>query len=464
MSKYDVAIIGSGPAGYVAGIRLSQLGKTVCVLETSQERLGGVCLNEGCIPTKSLINTAEIVDIAKASGKSGLDLELKSLDFNKMVAAALGNSAKLRSGISFLFKKNKIDLIIGQASFKSAKTLNVISDGKNQEICADYFLIATGSRPKVLTGLEPDGKRVLISPDIFKLKILPKNILIIGAGAIGVEFGWLFQTLGSKVTLVEVTNQVLPLEDADIALEITKYLKKRGVQIYTESKVAKLEKNEDICKVEIKTANSDIKREFDYCLLCVGRSANIENLGLEQLGVEMDKGFIKVNSHMQTSQSHIYAAGDCINSPMLAHVASAEGIVAAEAICGKNPQALNYDNIPSAVYSAFQVGRVGLTEKAAREKGLDIAISKHFFKACGKAVLLGKDEGFVKIIAERNIGQIIGVHIVGPEASELIHEFVIAKNNNLKIQDIANTIHSHPTLSEIAVDAAKAVFDKPIHG
>ncbi len=457
--SYDVVVIGSGPGGYVAAIRLAQLGKSACIVEQGRERIGGVCLNEGCIPTKALINSAGIYDLVNESSSLGLDVKVSPPDMPRLLSCALDNSSKLRSGIEFLFKKNKIDVILGRASLAS----NTIVQVEGQDLSAQNIIIATGSRPKVLTGLEPDGIRVLTSSDVFKLKEVPKSLLVIGAGAIGIEFGSLFSSLGSKVTIVEALKQVLPLEDKDVALEVTKYLKKKGIEVLTASLIEKLEKKPSGCSVSIKTESGSLNREFEYCLLSIGRSANIEGLGLEKCKVLTEKGFIKVNELYQTSVNNIYAVGDCINTPMLAHIASAEAIVAAEAIAGKNPKALDYDNIPSAVYSEFQVARVGLTESSAREKGMDIVVGKLPFRACGKAVLLHKEEGFVKIVSDKN-SRIIGVHIAGHLASELIHEFVLAKSANLSLRDIANTVHSHPTLSEIAQDAAKAVFDKPIHG
>lgn len=456
---YDVIVIGSGPGGYVAAIRLAQLGKSVCIVEQDRERIGGVCLNEGCIPTKALINSAGIYDLAKESSSLGLDVKVSPPEMPRIISYALNNSSKLRSGIEFLFKKNKIDVIFGRASLTSNTTVQV----GGEDFSAQNIIIATGSRPKALSGIEPDGIRVLTSSDVFKLKEVPKSLLVIGAGAIGIEFGSLFSSLGSKVTIVEALKQVLPLEDKDVSLEVAKYLKKKGIEVLTASLIEKLEKKPSACSVSIRTEAGSLNREFDYCLLSIGRSANIEGLGLEKCAVPTEKGFIRVNDLYQTNINNIYAIGDCINTPMLAHVASAEGIVAAEAIAGRNPKKLDYDNIPSAVYSEFQAARVGLTESSAREKGLGVVVGKHYFRACGKAVLLHKEDGFVKIVADKD-ARIIGVHIAGYQASEIIHEFVLAKSASLSLRDIANMVHSHPTLSEIAQDAAKAVFDKPIHG
>ncbi|MFH1492083.1 MAG: dihydrolipoyl dehydrogenase [Candidatus Omnitrophota bacterium] len=461
---YDVVVIGAGPGGYVAAIRLAQLGKSVCVIENAKEHLGGVCLNEGCIPTKALLNSAHLYDIPKEAAKAGIDLEAKEVDFSRLVSCALSSSAQLRSGIEYLFKKNNIDLIIGQARFSSKTSVLVISGDNETEVNASNFIIATGSRPKVFSGLEPDDKNVITSEGVFRLKEIPKSLLVIGGGAIGVEFGSLFKSLGSEVCIVELTGQLLPLEDIDIAQEISKYLKRTGIEILLESSVVNLERKTHSSIAQIKTANGVINKEFEYVLLCVGRSPNTESLGLEKIAVLLEKGCIVVNEKMQTNIKNIYAIGDCINSPMLAHVASAEGILAADVISGKRPKPIDYSSIPSAVYSQFQAASVGLTEKNAGDKGLDIVVVKHFYRSCGKAILLHKQDGFIKIIAEKRSGKILGVHIAGHEASELIHEFVVAKSNNLRVQDIAHTVHAHPTLSELAVDAAKAVFDKPIHG
>ncbi len=464
MKKYDTIVIGAGPGGYVSAIRLAQLGKSVAIVERFENHVGGVCLNEGCIPTKALINSAKFFDSAKDSLASGVELKSGVVDLPKMIVAALDSSAKLRSGIMYLFKKNNIDLIVGNAHFVSKDSLIVENSGKEEELTASNFIIATGSRPKILSGLEVDEKNVLTSDGVFKLKQIPKTLLVIGGGAIGIEFSSLFTSFGTKVTIVELEEQLLPLEDREIAVEMTKYLKKRGVEILTKSQVFGLKKQPNSCSATIKTNNETKELEFEYVLVCVGRTPNTENLGLEKVGIEVIKGFIKVNEKMHTSVDNIFALGDCVNTPMLAHVASGEGILAAEVIAGLETAAIDYTCIPSVVYSQFEAASVGLTEKLAREKGLDIVISKHFFKACPKAVLLHKDEGFLKIIADKKSAKLIGVHIAGIDASELIHEFVLAKTNNLSLRDIAKTIHAHPALSEIVVDAAKSVFDKPIHG
>ncbi|MEW6009264.1 MAG: dihydrolipoyl dehydrogenase [Candidatus Omnitrophota bacterium] len=464
MKKYQTIVIGSGPGGYVAAIRLAQLGKSVAIVERFQDHVGGVCLNEGCIPTKALINSAKFFDSAKEAEISAVELKAGIPDMAKMVSAALNTSAQLRNGIKYLFKKNNIDLIVGNARIASKNSLIVTNNGKDDEFLADNFIIATGSRPKVLASLEADEKNVLTSDGVFKLKQTPKALLIIGGGAIGVEFGSLFNSFGSNVTIVELEEQLLPLEDKEIAIEMTKYLKKRGIEIFTKSQVLELQRKPNSRIAKIKTNNETIEKEFEYVLVCVGRSPNTENLGLEKIGLTLEKGFIKVNEKMQTSVDNIYAIGDCINSPMLAHVASVEGILAAEIIAGLKSEPIDYSSIPSVVYSQFEAASVGLTEELAREKGLDVVICKHFFKSCPKALLLHKDDGFVKIIADKKTFKIIGVHIAGIGASELIHEFVLAKANNLRLQDIAKTTHAHPSLSEIVVDAAKSVFDKPIHG
>lgn len=464
MKKYDTIVIGAGPGGYVAAIRLAQLGKTVAVVERFEDHLGGVCLNEGCIPTKALINSAKFFDSAKESGASAVELKAGVADMPKMITSALNTSDQLRNGIKYLFKKNNIDLIVGNAQIASKNSLKVENNAKVDEFSAENLIIATGSRPKVLSGLEADEKNVLTSDGVFKLRQIPGSLLVIGGGAIGIEFSSLFTSFGTKVTIVELEEQLLPLEDKEIAIEMARYLKKRGIEILTKSQVLALERRATSCRVRIKTNNETVEKEFEYVLVCVGRTPNTENLGLEKVGIETMRGFIKVNAKMQTSADNIFALGDCINTPMLAHVASCEGILAAEVIAGLETEAIDYSSIPSVVYSQFEAASVGLTEKGAREKGLDMVISKHFFKSCPKAVLLHKDEGFLKIIAEKNTFKIIGVHIAGIGASELIHEFVLAKANNLRLQDIAKTIHAHPSLSEIVVDAAKSVFGKPIHG
>jgi dihydrolipoamide dehydrogenase len=463
--KYDVAIIGSGPGGYAAAIRLCQLGKSVCVIDVSEERLGGVCLNEGCIPVKSLINSSKIFAAIKNSKNYGLEAEVKPPDMEKIVACSQDAASRLRNGLKSLFKKNGIEFIIGRAKLTSANKLNVkLKDGKQQELEANKIIIAAGSSSKNLLGIEIDGETAMTSSEAVKLRKVPETLLVIGAGTIGVEFCSMFASFGAKVALVEMMPNILPSGDEEISKALARIFKKKGVEIFVNTKVKSINKRGNSVEAVLDAGGSEKKLGFESVLLAMGRIPNVEGIGLGKAGVKLQDGFIATDDKMRTNIKGVYAVGDVLNTPMYAHAAYKEGLTAAEDIAGIKTEPINYENVPSIVFSEPQVASVGLTESEAKESGYEVVISRHFFKANGLAVATRREDGFIKIIADKKRQKILGVHIIGGDATEILHEFVVAKNSNLPIGDIAKAVHAHPTFSEIAVDAAKALFGTPIHG
>ncbi|MBU4377369.1 MAG: dihydrolipoyl dehydrogenase [Candidatus Omnitrophica bacterium] len=429
--KRDVAIIGAGPGGYVSAIRLSQLGKRPCVIDIDEARLGGVCLNEGCVSVKSLISNAS-----------------KGRDIREMVSRSQEAVSALKSGLKSLFKKNGIEFISGKAKLLPGKKINVSQNGgKSAKIEADNIIIATGSSPNIPQGVIIDGESSITSNEAIKLEKLPKTMLVVGAGAIGVELASLFFRLGTKVTLIEALSRILPFEDEEVSKALARILAKKGMEVLTG-----------------RTIEPADKTAFEKILVVTGRKPNIDGLGLEDAGVKTKDGFIACDGKMRTSVKGIYAAGDVLNTPMYAHVAYREGIIAAEDICGVKVEPIDYENVPHVIFSDPEVAGVGLTEIQAKEGGYDIAVSKYFFKANAKAVIGKKDDGFVKIIADKKTRKLLGVHIIGEGATEIIHEFVLAKSAGLTVDAITKMVHAHPTLSEIAGEGAMAVFGKPIHG
>ncbi len=443
--KREIVIIGSGPGGYVAAIRLAQLGKRVSVIDIDETRLGGVCLNEGCVPVKSLINSASIFSAIKKADIYGLEADARPPDMKKIVAVSQNISSVLRNGLKGLFKKNRIEFIAGRARLLSDKRIEIESKNSREEIEADNIIIAVGSSPKVVPNVMLDGKNIFTSTEAIRLEVLPKTMLVIGAGAIGVELASMFSLLGTKVTIVEILPHILPFKDEEISKALERSFTKRGIGVLTNTK-------------------AENTAAFESVLVAAGRKPNTEGLGLEKAGVKTEGGFITADEKMRTNVKNIYAVGDALNTPMYAHVAYKEGIIAAEDIAGVKGETIDYDAIPHVIFTEPQVAGVGLTEGEAREKGYDAAVSKHFFKANSKAVINRSDEGFIKMIADKNTRKLLGVYIIGEGATEIIHEFVLAKTAGLTVDDIARAVHAHPTLSEIACDAAKAVFGKPIHG
>ncbi|MFH1879025.1 MAG: dihydrolipoyl dehydrogenase [Candidatus Omnitrophota bacterium] len=459
--KYDYIVIGSGPAGHVSAIKAAQLGLSVAVVEKNDRMLGGVCLNEGCIPAKSLYHSAGVYDIIKSAALHGFDVQCGPLNLGKFVQKSRETAEVLRNGLLFLFKKNKIDFITGTASFLDKNTIEISGSGTTA-LKGDKFLIATGSFPRELPGFSFDGRHILNSSHAIRTDRVPDSIVIAGGGAIGIEFASFFSALGTKVHVIEALASILPAEDRDISNRMRSILKHRGVQIDTSTVIRDIITNGEETRVFPENREDPIV--CDFVLACVGRLPDAKNLKLENAGIETDEnGFIPVNDSFMTKIPNIYAAGDVIRTPMLAHVASAEGEAAAIAAAGRVPDVIDYTSIPNAIYSSVQVSSVGYTEEAAKNSGLDYSAGKNFFKSNGKAIADGHTEGIIKVIAQNSTRKIIGAHIICHNASDLIAEFVLAKKNGLTTDDISGSVHAHPTFSETAVDACRSVFGKPIH-
>ncbi|MFC1548627.1 dihydrolipoyl dehydrogenase [Candidatus Omnitrophota bacterium] len=467
-NKYDYLVIGSGPAGHVSAIRAAQLGMKVAIVEKDPAMLGGVCLNEGCIPAKSLYHSAEILDIVrKDAALCGLDVKCGPVDASKFVKKSREDAEQLKKGLTFLFKKNGIDVIEGFARFIDSGTVEI--SGKNgdvSEVKAEKFLIATGSVPRQLPGVPFDGKRILSSSHAIRMQDIPKKILIVGGGYIGTEFASYFNILGSEVTVVEALGSILATEDSDISRRMQIIFKQRGIEVLAESKVEGVTAGESSVTVTIGDDNGgETVQLCDMVIVSVGRDPVASDIGLEKAGVETDdRGFIVIDENMRTSVKNIFAAGDVTPGPMLAHSGYAEGEAAAETAAGNDPEPVDFNCVPRVVYTDIQVARVGMTEDEARDQKLEYSVGKQFFKANGKAVVISRTEGFIKIVADNKTREFLGAHIIGHDAADLIHEFAVAKRAGLSVDEVAKTVHAHPTISEAAVDACKSVFGKPIHG
>ncbi len=462
-TKFDLAVIGSGPGGYVAAIRAAQLKMKVAIIE--RENLGGICLNWGCIPTKALLRSAEVLQLLRRATDFGLKTEGIQADFPAVIKRSRQVAARLSKGVEFLMKKNKIEVFKGLGHIEPNNSVKILDDqGKDIAVlAADHTLIATGARPRNLPGLELDGKKIISYREAMTLPALPKSMIIIGAGAIGVEFAYFYQTLGAQVTLVEMLPQILPLEDAETAEIVHKSFQKSGIKIAVGAKVEKVEKTAEGIKVHGSTKDGKQTWEAELCLVAVGVQANSDNLGLEELGVETEKGFIKTNAGYGTNVTGLYAIGDVIGAPMLAHAASHEGVAAVEGIAGLPVHRLDSSQVPSCTYCQPQVASVGLTEAKAKEKGLAYRVGRFPFSALGKATAIGEREGLVKLIFEQKYGELLGAHIAGPEATELIGELGLAQTHEALAQSIAATVHAHPTLSEAIMEAALDGMGRAVH-
>ncbi|MCK5595616.1 dihydrolipoyl dehydrogenase [bacterium] len=451
MTKYDIVIIGGGPGGYVAAIRAAQLGANVCVVE-KDGALGGTCLNRGCISTKAILHSARMYRNLGNAEKLGINTSGISLDYGKVINRKDQIVSRLTNGIKFLFKTNAIGIINGTAEILSPGIVGITEDSQQSEVEADNIIVATGSEPMKLTDIPTDGEMIQTSRDILSCDSLSESILIIGAGAIGCEFADIFNSFGAKVKLVEMMDHILPEEDDEIADQLESIFKKRGIEVFTQTKVNKVEKKDSSANVYL---SGDKTFEVDRVLVAVGRSSNIAGIGLEKNQIKLDKNKIFVNEHMQTNISHVYAIGDVTSGPMLAHVASKEGIVAVEHIMGMDSQ-MDYKVIPSCVYTDPEVAGVGLTEKKAKETH-EIKTGKFTLMASGKAMCIGETEGMVKIIADKDTDEILGVRMVAPHATELIAECVLAIKTECTYKELAETIHAHPTMSEAIMEAAEDV-------
>jgi dihydrolipoamide dehydrogenase len=459
---FDVLVIGSGPGGYVAAIRAAQLGKKVGIIERAE--LGGICLNWGCIPTKALLRSAEVNNIIKNSENYGMSVQKHSVNFPKVIQRSRDVADRLSKGVAFLMKKNKVEVITGTGKLEDKNTVEVSPEkGNKKKVSASNILIATGARARNIPGMEIDKKQVLSYREAMVLDKMPSSIIIVGGGAIGVEFAYFFRALGAEVTIIEMLPHLLPIEDEEISKELEKAFKKQGIKFHLNSKVEKLDKTKKEVKIEI---NKDGKKESlsaEKVLMAIGVQGNVENLGLESVGVQTEKDRIKVNKYYQTNIPNIYAIGDIIGAPWLAHVASKEGIQAVEHMAGKEVVPIDYNTIPGCTYCIPQVASVGLTEKKAKEMGYDIKVGRFPIRVNGKALALGEAEGLIKIIYDSKYGELLGCHIIGPEATELITEVTLAKSVESTYMEVLHTIHPHPTLSEIVAEATHDALGEPIH-
>ena len=459
--QYDVTVIGGGPGGYVAAIRAAQLGMTVGVVE--RERLGGICLNWGCIPSKALLKSAELYALFKRSEEFGISHKDLKFDFAKIIQRSRDVSDRITKGVEYLMKKNKIEVLSGTAKLAGKNSVEVSVNGKTTDrIKSKAVIVATGGRPRSIPGVEIDRKKILTSTEAMTLKEQPKSLIVIGGGAIGIEFAYFYNTLGTKVTVIEMMPTILPLEDREMTKIVQSSLKKGGLEILTDTKVEGVKVGNE---VEVTVSSSDGKKTIkgEVALMAIGVQGNSENLGLESLGVQIEKSFIRVNEFGQTNVPGIYAIGDVSGPPLLAHVASHEGIVAAEHIAGKAKHGIDRKVFPSCTYCQPQVASVGMTEEAAVAAGHKIKVGRFPFRPLGKALAIGETEGQVKLIFDEKYGELLGAHIVGSEATEMIAELVTAKALETTYEELWRTMHAHPTLAEAVMEAAGNAYGVSVH-
>ena len=462
MSKYDIIVLGSGPGGYVTAIRASQLGFKTAVIE--KESLGGVCLNWGCIPTKALLKSAEVFNYLKHAEDYGLTVKEADKDFDAVVNRSRGVADGMSKGVQFLMKKNKIDVINGFGKLKSGKKVEVKDkDGKTKDYLADHIIVATGARSRELPSLPQDGEKVIGYREAMSLKKQPKKMIVVGSGAIGVEFAHFYNAMGTEVTIVEYLPNLVPLEDVDVSKEFQKSFKKAGIKVMTNASVESVDTSGKTVKAKVKTKKGEETIEADVVLSAVGIKTNIENIGLEDLGIKTDKDKITVNEWYQTNVPGYYAIGDVTPGPALAHVASAEGILCVEKIKGMHVEALDYGNIPGCTYASPEIASVGMTEKEAKEAGYELKIGKFPFSASGKASASGQKEGFVKVIYDAKYGEWLGCHMIGAGVTDMIAEAVLGRKLETTGHEVLKTVHPHPTMSEAVMEATAAAYDEVIH-
>ena len=460
--QYDVIVIGSGPGGYVAAIRASQLGLKTAVVEKAE--LGGVCLNWGCIPTKALLKSAQVFEYIKHAKDYGIEVGSASQDFGAVVKRSRDVANGMSKGIAFLMKKNKIDVIAGYGKLVSASKVEVTdAAGAKATHDAKHIILATGSRSRELPNIKLDGKKVIGYREAMVLPEQPKSILVMGSGAIGCEFAYFYNAMGTKVTIVEFMPTILPVEDEEVSKEVAKSFKKAGIEIMTSASVEAVDTSGEGCKIKVKTAEGVKELQADIVLSAVGIQTNLENLGLESLGIKTDKGKVLVDDFYATNLKGVYAIGDIVKGPALAHVSSAEGIICVEKIAGHHPEPLNYNNIPGCTYCSPEVASVGYTEKAAKEAGYEIKVGKFPFSASGKASAGGVKEGFVKLIFDAKYGEFLGAHMVGANVTEMIAEVVVARKLETTGMEIIKSVHPHPTMSEAIMEAAAQAYGECIH-
>jgi dihydrolipoamide dehydrogenase len=461
--NFDLIVIGSGPGGYVAAIRGSQLGLKTAVVEKAE--LGGICLNWGCIPTKALLKSAQVYQYASHSNEYGVKIDgTVSADFEAIVKRSREVAAGMSNGIQYLFKKNKVEHIKGFGKLKPGNIVEVTDElGNKTEITASHIILATGARSRELPNLKQDGIKIIGYRQAMTLPKQPKSMVVVGSGAIGSEFAYFYNAIGTEVTLVEYMPNIVPVEDEEVSKQLERSFKKQGIKVMTNASVEAVDTSSDLCKVTIKTKKGEEVIEAEIVLSAVGVSTNLEGLGLEETGVEFDKGKILVDDYYKTNIDGVYAIGDIVHGPALAHVASHEGIICVEKIAGHHPEPMNYNNIPGCTYTHPEVASVGMTEKAAREAGREIKIGKFPFTASGKASAAGAKEGFVKVIVDAKYGEILGAHLIGENVTEMIAEIVAARKLESTGREIIDTVHPHPTLSEAVMEAMAAAYGEVIH-
>jgi len=459
---YDLTIIGGGPGGYVGAIRAAQLGLRVALVE--RDKLGGVCLHAGCIPTKALLQTAELLERVRRADQFGVLVGEVTLDYARAQARKRQVVETLHRGVEYLMRKNRIAVFSGHGRILSPTRVGIsLNDGSETEVETRHILIATGSRPRALPGIPVDNVRVLDSTGALELQEVPRSMVIVGAGAIGLEFCTLFRSFGADVTVVELLPRVLPMEDEEISEAMARSLSRKGVKVHTSSKVEEVERVEGGVKVRISTPEGDRLLSADYVLVAVGRVALTEGLGLEEVGVATKNGFIAVDDHMRTSVGGIFAIGDVIGGYLLAHVASEEAVLAVETIAGKDPRPIDYLTVPRCTYSIPEVAAFGMTERQAREAGYPVKVGRFSFQASSRALTLGEREGFVKVVADSQSGEILGVHMIGPSVTELVAEGVLARSAEATVFEVGASVHAHPTLSEAFKEAALDVLGRVVH-
>ncbi|MGE0637845.1 MAG: dihydrolipoyl dehydrogenase [Bacteroidia bacterium] len=460
--NYDLIVIGSGPGGYVAAIRASQLGLKTAIVEKSE--LGGVCLNWGCIPTKALLKSAQVFEYLNHAADYGIKVNSAEADLTAMVTRSRGVADGMSKGVQFLLKKNKIDVIQGFGKIKAAKKVEVkAADGTTAIYEATNIILAVGARSRELPNLKQDGKKIIGYREAMVLDKKPNSMVVVGSGAIGVEFAYFYKAIGVDVTVVEFLPNIVPVEDEEVSKQLTRSFKKAGIKIMTDSSVEAVDTSGKVCKVKVKTKKGVEELEADIVLSAVGIAANLEGIGLEDVGIATDKGKILTNKYYQTNIPGIYAIGDCVGGQALAHVASAEGIICVEKIAGHNPEPLDYNNIPGCTYCQPEIASVGYTEKAATEAGYELKIGKFPFTASGKAKAGGNADGFVKLIFDAKYGELLGAHLIGANVTEMIAELVHARKLETTGHELIKTVHPHPTMSEAIMEAAAAAYGEVIH-
>lgn len=462
--KFDIIILGSGPGGYVAAIRAAQLGYSTAIVE--KENLGGICLNWGCIPTKALLKSAQVFNYLKHTQDYGIELEGSvKPNMDAIVTRSRGVAENMSKGVQFLMKKNKIEVIEGRGKLLKGKKIEVELNSGGKEIYeADNIIIATGARSRQLPNLPQDGKKIIGYREAMTLREQPQSMIVVGSGAIGSEFAHFYQSIGTQVTLVEFMPSIVPNEDAEVSSTLQRCFKKNGMKIYTSTSVETVDTTGEKCKATIKGKKGEEVIEADIVFSAVGVTTNIDNIGLEEVGVEINGPKVVVDEFYRTNIEGVYAIGDIVHGPALAHVSSKEALICVEAINGLNPKPLNYDNIPGCTYTSPEIASVGLSEEKAKAAGKEIKVGKFMYMASGKASASGNRDGFVKVVIDANTDQLLGCHMIGDNVTEMIEEAVLARENNISAHHIIDAIHPHPTMSEAMMEAIEAAYEKAIHG